>query len=52
MKRTYRNYRDMLVERLQNDPEEMEKLIELEVDGIFTDEPTLLRDVLAKQGLL
>ncbi|HCW51259.1 MAG TPA: glycerophosphodiester phosphodiesterase [Clostridiales bacterium] len=33
-----------------NDPAEMERLIELGVDGIITDRPDLLRDVLAETG--
>jgi glycerophosphoryl diester phosphodiesterase len=35
-----------------NDQEEMEELIELGVDGIFTDEPHLLKGVLSDKGLL
>ncbi|MFW9886221.1 MAG: glycerophosphodiester phosphodiesterase [Candidatus Thorarchaeota archaeon] len=35
-----------------NDREEMERLIDLGVDGIFTDEPMLLRKVLSERGLL
>lgn len=35
-----------------NDREEMEGLIDLGVDGIFTDRPALLRDVLTELGLL
>ncbi|MFX0054233.1 MAG: glycerophosphodiester phosphodiesterase [Promethearchaeota archaeon] len=35
-----------------NDREEMEWLIDLGVDGIFTDEPMLMRDVLTDRGLL
>jgi glycerophosphoryl diester phosphodiesterase len=35
-----------------NKREEMEWLIELGVDGIFTDEPMLMREVLSERGLL
>jgi glycerophosphoryl diester phosphodiesterase len=35
-----------------NDKKEMEWLIELGVDGIFTDEPSLLREVLSERGML
>jgi glycerophosphoryl diester phosphodiesterase len=35
-----------------NDRAKMEWLIDLGVDGIFTDEPALLRDVLVERGLL
>lgn len=33
-----------------NDPADMERLLDLEVDGIMTDAPTLLRDVLRARG--
>ncbi len=35
-----------------NDSEKMQELIDLGVDGIFTDEPGLLRNVLSDNGLL
>jgi glycerophosphoryl diester phosphodiesterase len=35
-----------------NDREEMEWLIDLGIDGIFTDEPMLMRAVLSERGLL
>jgi glycerophosphoryl diester phosphodiesterase len=35
-----------------NERSEMEHLIDLGVDGIFTDEPSLLRDVLVERGLM
>ena len=35
-----------------NEREEMEYLINLGVDGMFTDNPSLLREVLSERGLL
>ncbi|MHA1908425.1 MAG: glycerophosphodiester phosphodiesterase [Candidatus Thorarchaeota archaeon] len=35
-----------------NEKQQMENLIDLGVDGIFTDEPTLLRNILVERGLL
>lgn len=35
-----------------NERDEMEKLIDMEVDGIFTDNPSLLREVLAEKGFI
>lgn len=34
-----------------DDPEQMHRLLELEVDGIMTDAPTVLRDVMRSRGL-
>jgi glycerophosphoryl diester phosphodiesterase len=34
-----------------NDPEEMERLLDLEVDGIMTDAPAVLKQVLERRGL-
>ena len=35
-----------------NDRDEMDALIDLEVDGIFTDNPSLLQEVLKERGLI
>ncbi|MFM7598451.1 MAG: glycerophosphodiester phosphodiesterase family protein [Actinomycetota bacterium] len=33
-----------------NDPAEMDRLLRIDVDGIMTDAPALLRDVLRSHG--
>ena len=33
-----------------DDPSEMDRLLDIDVDGIMTDEPTVLLDVMAKRG--
>ena len=35
-----------------NNKPDMERLLDMEVDGIFTDFPAVLRDVLEERGLL
>lgn len=34
-----------------DDPDEMEELLDLGVDGIFTDNPTIAKQILIRQGL-